>query len=97
MAWKASERLMDTIRHYASFPATGVSLRQMVQFGEKPSTGEQAPIPSRDNVQALILTLACKGHYSVPRSSSPRSCPSDSPTVSRSSKPYLMASTRCPR
>ena len=30
---------MDTIRHYASFPATGVSLRQMVQFGDRPSTG----------------------------------------------------------
>lgn len=30
---------MDTIRHYAKFPATGVSLRQMVQFGEKPSVG----------------------------------------------------------
>jgi pyruvate dehydrogenase kinase 2/3/4 len=30
---------MDTIRHYAKFPATGVSLRQMVQFGDKPSTG----------------------------------------------------------
>ena len=30
---------MDTIKHYASFPATGVSLRQMVQFGERPSTG----------------------------------------------------------
>lgn len=39
MAWKASERLMDTIKHYARFPATGVSLRQMVQFGEKPSVG----------------------------------------------------------
>ncbi|KAI0137276.1 mitochondrial branched-chain alpha-ketoacid dehydrogenase kinase-domain-containing protein [Xylariales sp. AK1849] len=39
MSWKASERLMDTIRHYANFPATGVSLRQMVQFGERPSTG----------------------------------------------------------
>lgn len=39
MSWKASERLMDTIRHYAKFPATGVSLRQMVQFGEKPSVG----------------------------------------------------------
>ena len=38
---------MDTIRHYASFPATGVSLRQMVQFGEKPSTGEHCPSPSR--------------------------------------------------
>lgn len=30
---------MSTIRHYANFPATGVSLRQMVQFGDKPSTG----------------------------------------------------------
>ncbi|KAM3512879.1 hypothetical protein MY11210_003509 [Beauveria gryllotalpidicola] len=39
MSWKASERLMETIRHYAQFPATGVSLRQMVQFGDKPSTG----------------------------------------------------------
>lgn len=30
---------MQNIKHYANFPATGVSLRQMVQFGEKPSTG----------------------------------------------------------
>lgn len=30
---------MDIIKHYSKFPATGVSLRQMVQFGEKPSTG----------------------------------------------------------
>jgi len=36
---------MDTIRHYASFPATGVSLRQMVQFGEKPSTGAHPTVP----------------------------------------------------
>jgi len=27
------------IKHYANFPATGVSLRQMVQFGSNPSTG----------------------------------------------------------
>ena len=39
MSWKKTEMLMDTIKHYASFPATGVSLRQMVQFGERPSTG----------------------------------------------------------
>lgn len=39
MSWKKTDLLMDTIRHYASFPATGVSLRQMVQFGEKPSIG----------------------------------------------------------
>lgn len=37
--WKVSQRLMETIAHYASFPATGVSLRQMVQFGDKPSVG----------------------------------------------------------
>lgn len=36
---------MDTIRHYARFPATGVSLRQMVQFGEKPSVGMLLLIP----------------------------------------------------
>ncbi len=30
---------MDTIKHYSGFPATGVSLRQMVQFGERPSVG----------------------------------------------------------
>jgi pyruvate dehydrogenase kinase 2/3/4 len=39
MSWKKTDMLMDTIRHYANFPATGVSLRQMVQFGERPSTG----------------------------------------------------------
>ena len=39
MSWKKSEALMETIKHYSSFPATGVSLRQMVQFGERPSTG----------------------------------------------------------
>ena len=42
MSWRKSDKLMDTIKHYASFPATGVSLRQMVQFGEKPSTGMSA-------------------------------------------------------
>jgi pyruvate dehydrogenase kinase 2/3/4 len=39
--WKASGKLMETIRHYAGFPATGVSLRQMVQFGERPSPGKE--------------------------------------------------------
>lgn len=43
--WKPSERLMETIRHYASFPATGVSLRQMVQFGDRPSTGVSISCP----------------------------------------------------
>ncbi|KKA27999.1 hypothetical protein TD95_004850 [Thielaviopsis punctulata] len=63
MSWKASERLMDTIRHYASFPATGVSLRQMVQFGEQPNVGtlfrasqflaEELPIRLAHRVQEL--------------------------------------------
>ncbi|KAH7015624.1 pyruvate dehydrogenase kinase [Ilyonectria destructans] len=63
MSWKASERLMNTIRHYAKFPATGVSLRQMVQFGEKPSVGtlfrasqflaEELPIRLAHRVQEL--------------------------------------------
>ncbi|RMZ84302.1 hypothetical protein DV738_g800, partial [Chaetothyriales sp. CBS 135597] len=39
MSWKASEKLLSNISHYATFPPTGVSLRQMVQFGEKPSVG----------------------------------------------------------
>jgi pyruvate dehydrogenase kinase 2/3/4 len=41
MSWKPTDKLMSTISHYAGFPATGVSLRQMVQFGEKPSTGAE--------------------------------------------------------
>jgi hypothetical protein len=63
MSWKKTDKLMDTIRHYASFPATGVSLRQMVQFGEKPSTGtlfrasqflaEELPIRLAHRVQEL--------------------------------------------
>ncbi|KAI9718195.1 MAG: hypothetical protein M1812_004185 [Candelaria pacifica] len=63
MSWKKSEVLMDTIKHYSSFPATGVSLRQMVQFGEKPSTGtlfrasqflsEELPIRLAHRVQEL--------------------------------------------
>ncbi|KAL6695596.1 mitochondrial branched-chain alpha-ketoacid dehydrogenase kinase domain-containing protein [Trichoderma pleuroticola] len=65
MSWRASETLMDTIRHYAKFPATGVSLRQMVQFGDKPSTGtlfrasqflaEELPIRLAHRVEELEL------------------------------------------
>ncbi|KAF2154106.1 kinase isozyme 4 [Myriangium duriaei CBS 260.36] len=63
MSWKRTDRLMDTIRHYANFPATGVSLRQMVQFGERPSVGtlfrasqflsEELPIRLAHRVQEL--------------------------------------------
>lgn len=45
---------MDTIRHYANFPATGVSLRQMVQFGDKPSTGEAlCPFPQSPELRVV--------------------------------------------
>ncbi|KIW01177.1 uncharacterized protein PV09_07461 [Verruconis gallopava] len=63
MSWKRSAQLMETISHYANFPATGVSLRQMVQFGERPSTGtlfrasqflsEELPIRLAHRVQEL--------------------------------------------
>ncbi|CAN6669821.1 hypothetical protein TRVA0_042S00474 [Trichomonascus vanleenenianus] len=37
--WQLSKQLADQISYYAQFPATGVSLRQMVQFGSDPSPG----------------------------------------------------------
>ncbi|KAJ1916381.1 [Pyruvate dehydrogenase (acetyl-transferring)] kinase isozyme 2 [Mycoemilia scoparia] len=33
------KRLTDSIAHYAKFPQTGVSLRQMVEFGQNPNQG----------------------------------------------------------
>ncbi|KAG8626673.1 hypothetical protein KVT40_005618 [Elsinoe batatas] len=63
MSWKKTEKLMSTISHYAQFPATGVSLRQMVQFGQRPSVGtlyrassflsEELPIRLAHRVQEL--------------------------------------------
>lgn len=48
---------MDTIKHYSAFPATGVSLRQMVQFGERPSTGEtQCPSGGRSFADCGVFT-----------------------------------------
>lgn len=54
---------MESIKHYSHFPATGVSLRQMVQFGERPSVGtmfrasqflsEELPIRLAHRVQEL--------------------------------------------
>merc|ERR1711939_256763 len=38
-ATRISGELMKQIQHYASFPQTGVSLRQMVMFGQNPSQG----------------------------------------------------------
>lgn len=38
-AWKFTPALWDKIHHFASFPQTGVSLQQMVLFGQHPSQG----------------------------------------------------------
>lgn len=75
---------MDTIKHYANFPATGVSLRQMVQFGEKPSVG-MLPAYFHFRVDSLRdcwsynycrkRRLTLQAPCSARRSSSPRSCP----------------------
>lgn len=65
--WKASEALMEKITHYSTFPATGVSLRQMVQFGQNPSAGElslvgnqlRAAIISGLNCSVVLTELVC--------------------------------------
>lgn len=61
--WKLTQELKNQIYRYAKFPATGVSLRQMVQFGPKPSAGslfhasqfivEELPIRLAHRVQEL--------------------------------------------
>jgi len=38
-SFRSSSALWDKIHHFASFPQTGVSLQQMVQFGQNPSQG----------------------------------------------------------
>jgi len=37
--FKITPQLYEKIKHFAKFPQTGVSLRQMVMFGQKPSQG----------------------------------------------------------
>jgi hypothetical protein len=37
--FRITPALWDRIHHFASFPQTGVSLQQMVLFGENPSQG----------------------------------------------------------
>jgi hypothetical protein len=102
MSWKASERLMDTIRHYAKFPATGVSLRQMVQFGEKPSTGTFLLLPCVPLERELDMAdshpaASSQAPSSAHLSFSPRSSPYASPIASRSWTSCPMASMRCRR
>ncbi|ODV90251.1 hypothetical protein CANCADRAFT_104124 [Tortispora caseinolytica NRRL Y-17796] len=63
MSWKMTPKLAERIQHYARFPPTGVSLRQMVQFGQHPSPGtlfrgaqflgEELPIRLAHRVQEL--------------------------------------------
>lgn len=98
------------IAHFANFPATGVSLRQMVQFGEKPSVGE---LPTRLDWPVRLNCIVCcaletargpscshvvsQVPSSAPRSSSPRSSPYGWHIASRSSTTFPTASARCPR
>jgi hypothetical protein len=66
---------MDTIGHYAGFPATGVSLQQMVQFGEKPSTGEDASLLA-EVVVLIVTTRDPFPRISIPfRRASDTACP----------------------
>ncbi|CAG8561879.1 8610_t:CDS:2, partial [Cetraspora pellucida] len=39
MAYRITPQLRDKINHFARFPQTGVSLKQMVMFGQNPSQG----------------------------------------------------------
>lgn len=64
---------MQTIAHYASFPPTGVSLRQMVQFGEKPSTGESITLLFAIYSCSPLLTGSLQGPSSARPSFSPKS------------------------
>lgn len=38
-AYKMSSKTWSSVAHFASFPQTGISLRQMVQFGRNPNPG----------------------------------------------------------
>lgn len=100
---------MDTIRHYASFPATGVSLRQMVQFGDRPSTGmytavclfKQCPASIRafqENSSAadLMISFPIQELSFVLHSSSLRNSPSAWRIAFRTSVNFPTGSVRCP-
>ena len=63
---------METIKHYSSFPATGVSLRQMVQFGERPSTG--ASVQSM-TIRGFMVDMSFQERYFEHRNSCPKSSP----------------------
>lgn len=94
--WKPSQHLMETIKHYANFPATGVSLRQMVQFGDRPSTGN-FPRAWRNHLLVACISDEFQALFSVHRNFSPRNSPSVSRTGFRTWGSCLMASARCLR
>lgn len=39
MSYQISQKLWSQLHHFANFPQTGISLRQMVQFGRNPNPG----------------------------------------------------------
>ncbi|CAJ0758959.1 2537_t:CDS:2 [Entrophospora sp. SA101] len=63
MAYRITPNLQETINLYAKIPQTGVSLRQMVMFGQTPSQGtlfranqflaDELPIRLARNVKEL--------------------------------------------
>ncbi|KAF9239896.1 mitochondrial branched-chain alpha-ketoacid dehydrogenase kinase-domain-containing protein [Melanogaster broomeanus] len=57
-AFRISSTLWDKIHHFASFPQTGVSLQQMVLFGQHPSQGTLLKRASSWPVKELPVRLA---------------------------------------
>ncbi len=95
MSWKKTAELMDTIRHYASFPATGVGLRQMVQFGERPSTSKPLEQCSSFRHGSNQSDSRSQAPSSELPSSSRRSSPFTLRTACRSLSICLTVWTRC--
>lgn len=54
MSWKATAELSNMIKHYATFPATGVSLRQMYAF--EPAMEEDTDQPTSGIARISMLT-----------------------------------------
>ena len=95
MSWKASEMLMDTIKHWAGFPATGVSLRQMVQFGERPSTGRCPTV--RNSTTKQLTLFAVKALYFEHLNFFPKNSLFAWRIEYKSSATYQMDSMICPQ
>lgn len=72
MAWKATAELSNMIKHYANFPATGVSLRQMYALSGQRNATAGADAGLR---MFLVLTATITGCNSaaIPQQVSQRS------------------------